>query len=120
MRVLMLSEDENITIPGTEARSRMELYANTLGELHIVAPTRSLAINGGNKSPLFIYPMRQNIILRSLDAYKISKNLCREINFDLITVQAPDGLGLVGLLIAGKFKIPLQFQIHTDLFSNWY
>lgn len=58
MKVLMISKDGAILAPDSEARRRMESYAQVLGELHIV-----VIAGQGNAFPATppLYPVRNNI-----------------------------------------------------------
>ena len=73
----------------------------------------------------FIYPTNsRSRWLYIFDAYKIAKKIIHNSPFiihnSLITCQDPFETGLAGWLVAKKFKLPLQLQIHTDVFSPYF
>lgn len=104
MKVLMISSDPNILMSGSEAARRFETYQKLVEE---VVP---LVISGsGNISAFW-------------RAWKDGINLLRQQRADdfIITAQDPAERWLVGWLLARKFKIPLQLQVHTDICSVFY
>ncbi len=119
MKVLMFSTDERILDKDTEVYPRMQKYAGIM-ELHLIVLSRR------KKEPfmegnLCVYSaVHNNFFIRWLTAFVLAGKLCSEIPFDIVTIQAPDEIGLIGWLRAKKFKIPLQIQIHTDILSPWY
>ena len=118
MKILMFSTDPSILRHGSPAYERMREYARALGELHIVLPGNGEETKeDGN---LFIHPARGDGILGRLHCYGIAKKILLQSRFDVITVQGPDEVGLTGYLLAKKFGLPFQLQIHTDIMSPWY
>jgi len=119
MNILMLSKDPKIFELESEARSRMREYAEVLGRLEIIVPVAGNCkeySSGG----LFLHPVEGGFLISRLKIYKKALELCRLNKFDVITVQGPDDIGLIGYFIAKKFKIPLQIQAHTDIMSPFY
>ena len=120
MKVLMFSTDPAVLIRGSDAHVRMKEYADMLGELHMVVLTRRDE-NGVYLRNLFLYPAASLTgALRLFHAWQIGRILCRRIRFDVISVQSPDEVGIIGLLLARRFRTPLQLQVHTDVYSPWY
>lgn len=120
MKVLMLSSDQNTITSGTKAHERMRDYAALFDELHVVSLS---AINTGSMrtGKLFFYSAHSpNKFWQRVRMFKIANAICQKIKIDIISVQAPDELGLIGFILAKKFHIPWQVQIHTDIFSPWY
>lgn len=123
MKVLMFSSDKNIFSENSEARARMNEYADTLGELHIigVAEKNPRIKPRINSRTLFLYPIAGAHRLTQLFyMFFCARSLYRSASFDVITIQAPDEIGCIAFLISRFFAIPLQVQIHTDIFSPWY
>jgi len=113
MKILMLSTDPAIAVAGSDVQKRMQEYAGLFDELHVVTIHASHStIQNDN---LFVYPVSGRFGM-----YKRGKGLCQHMKFDVITTQSPDEIGLIGWLLARKFHIPFQVQIHTDIFSPWY
>ncbi len=119
MRVLMFSTDPEVLTRGSKVHDRMAEYADTFGELHIVVLARR-----GNSSVhrnLFVYPAAAAWgSVRLFRAWRIGRRLCRRGQFEVLTVQSPDEIGIIGLLLARRFRIPLELQIHTDIMSPQY
>lgn len=117
MNVLMFSTDSSILKPGAPARKRMEKYASALGSLHILVAGEGESSANSN---LFVYPVSGPRALQLLRYWRFAASLLRRGRFDVVTVQAPDEVGIVGFFIARRFSIPFQLQIHTDVLSSHY
>lgn len=120
MTIVMCAEDPAIAVENSPVRARMRAYASFFDALHVIVPvaTSEQSCREGN---LFIHPAyHKNMLLRKLKFYTIAKTLARNIHFDVITVQGPDEIGIVGFLISRKFRIPLQIQVHTDMLNPQY
>jgi glycosyltransferase involved in cell wall biosynthesis len=149
LKVLMISSDRNIFVPGSAVSERMKEYGNLVEELHIVVLTdSSLKItsrfprdgelveskNGKPASPagglkisdnVFAYPTKSAFkILRPLNAASLGKKIVLKNKFvrglSLITTQDPFECGWAGLRIKKKWRIPLEVQIHTNLNSPYF
>lgn len=119
-KVLMVSGDPNILQETSSARKRMEEYAGLFDELHIVVmvPRRAAFLHQQN---LLLHPVyARSAFLGRCALYKKARELCRTHRFDVITVQSPDEIGIIGLLLKWQFGVPLQVQMHSDILSPWY
>ncbi len=117
MRVLSIGTDASIFKPGSAAGERQRAYAETLGHLEIVVLSKSKerAIQVG---ALFVYAAVSNSrIGRLFRGYRVARRLARP---DVVTTQDPFETGLVGLLVARHFRVPLHVQVHTDFLSPSY
>lgn len=93
----MFSRDPSVLVGGTQAHRRRQDYERVLGGLDVVVGTSRL-----------------------WRVYLEASRLIRARKYDIITVQAPDELGLIGFYFSRRYDIPLQIQIHTDILSPWY
>ena len=118
MKVLMFSTDPSTLYYQSHVYHRMAEYAKLLGELHIVAPGTEYGM-GGNDN-LFLHPTGRSRIRGFLRFYRIAGDLLDHGKFDVISVQGPDEVGLIGYILARRSRIPFQLQIHTDIMSPWY
>lgn len=125
MRVLMISTDRNIGIPGSAVSKRMIEYGSIVKELHIiifskrtyVIPEKQIASN------VYIYPTHSsNIFGYIFDAVKIGKRILAAAFFGqtIITTQDPFETGIVGVILKRFSKFPLQLQLHTDAWSTHF
>jgi len=55
-----------------------------------------------------------------LQAARAMLRAASETPYDLVTAQDPFWLGLIGWLAARQARVPLQLQVHTDIFSPAY
>ncbi|MBM2817898.1 MAG: cap, capsular polysaccharide biosynthsis protein [Parcubacteria group bacterium] len=126
LRVLVIGTDRNIFKAGSAVRERMIEYGKLFGQLHIIIFTKRFQkFKSENISEnVWIYPTKSwSRLFYAFDAIKVAKRefgkfLPKIIN--LISTQDPFETGIAGWLIARKFKIPLQIQIHTDFLSPYF
>lgn len=127
MNILSISLDYTLAMPRYkvmgDTQKRHIMYAKYVKSLHIVVEcvkqpnlkTQKLAEN------LFIYSTNSSSRIRSVyDAYKAANRICKEHHIDLITTQDPFTCGLVGYLLKRKYRLPLNVQMHSDVFDNEY
>lgn len=115
MRVLMISGDKMMCMPGSAVRERTALYAREAGTLDVIAFVLAGAGIESTDGPLHIVPTQsRSKWLYILDAYRAASHLQKP---DVITVQDPFETGIVGLLLSRLFNVPLHVQIHTDIFD---
>lgn len=111
----MISTDREILSIGTFARARMEKYAATLGELHIIVLGRQKEVEAPQSGALWVYTTHSlSPLFYGLDAIVRALRIGRP---DVITVQDPFETGLLGVLLSLMFWKPLHVQVHTDFLS---
>ncbi len=116
MRILMISTDRTAFEEGSPTRRRMETYAKAVGNLDIVIfSLRKNGLKRVDAGPLSMYPT--NSFFRLLYGWNALRAPYVRERIDAITVQDPFEVGLVGLILSRRLKVPLQMQVHTDLFS---
>ncbi|KND48434.1 MAG: poly(glycerol-phosphate) alpha-glucosyltransferase [Parcubacteria bacterium C7867-005] len=127
IKVLMISTDRNILAPGSAVSERMKEYGELVSELHIVLLSDSShnLKNTELSKNIWVYPTNSFIKwFRSHDAERIGKKIIFDKKFvrgkSLITTQDPFECGIAGLKIKNKWRIPLEVQIHTNLFSPYF
>ena len=124
----MIGTDRKLFEEGSVVRARMIRYAEYVGELHIIVFTqknpkseiRNPKIQIGEN--VFVYGTEsRNRWWYILDGIRIGEKILRTAISDwVITTQDTAETGLVGWRLKSLFGIPLQLQIHTDVFSPYY
>lgn len=122
MNVLQIGSDRShrgILVPGSAAAHRQEAYAAALGEMTIIGFSRNSDGFAAFEAPhLRVIPTAsRSRLLYGRDALHIARTLPKP---DVVSVQDPFETGLVGLLIARHFGVPLYVQVHTDFLSPAY
>lgn len=120
MNILMISGDKEIARADSPANVRMQAYAAVLGGLDVVVGVRR-RIASFSQGNLTVYPAHSCITL--LGRYRMAKTairIARAKRMDVVTAQSPDELGLIAYAVSRMCHIPLQLQMHTDMFSPWY
>ena len=116
--------DRKLFEEGSAVLERQKEYAYKMEELHIIV--FSLAkhnLQAKKINNLYIYPTNSRSRISFLfDAYRIGKKIIIAHNFSPKSgvVSAQDPMGIVGFIISRRFKLPLQLQIHTDIFNPYF
>ncbi|MBI3046100.1 MAG: glycosyltransferase family 4 protein [Candidatus Harrisonbacteria bacterium] len=125
IKVLMFSTDRTALDNGSGTQKRMVEYGTLFEELHIVVFTKKQTTDNRQQTTIdnniWVYPTNSRLkILYLWDAYQIAKSLVISHKLSVITCQDPFETGFVGWLLKLRYKLPLQFQIHTDVFSPYF
>jgi glycosyltransferase involved in cell wall biosynthesis len=116
----MLSGDASILEVDSPAQRRMLAYAGMFETLHVVVAC-SPGTTSFRRDGLQLHPAPgRSTSGRWLQTLKKGIALCRGVVFDCISAQDPCGFGLVGVILSRTFQLPVQVQVHTDLFSPHY
>ena len=112
MKILNLSLDKSILDKNSKAATRVVEYGNLADGYIVVIPDKDYKeIRLSEK--VFVYGSGGgNKIFQLINVYRAAKKLLRRGEFDVITVQDQYYLALVGRILAKKFKIGLELQIH--------
>jgi len=112
MKILNLSLDKSILDKNSKAATRIVEYGNLADRYIVVVPDKDYKeIRLSEK--VFVYGSGgNNKIFQLINVYRTAKKLLRHGKFDIITVQDQYYLALVGRILARKFKIGLELQIH--------
>src|SRR3989338_2027260 len=112
MKILNLSLDKSILDKNSKAARRIIEYGDLTDSYIVVVPDKDYKeIRLSEK--VFVYGSGGgNKIFQLINVYRTAKKLLRQEKFDLVTVQDQYYLALVGRILAKKFKIGLELQIH--------
>ena len=126
IKVLSIGSDRNLFAEGSAVTERIKEYGALVGEIHIINMTNaSEGFKNKQLSPnVWIYPTNSfSSIFRPLDAARIGKRVVFDRKFvrgeSLITAQDIES-GWAGLKVKKKWRIPLELQLHTDIFSPYF
>ena len=126
LKVLMISSDRNISLPGSAVSARMKEYGGLVEELHIVLLSDSShgLKNAQLDKNIWVYPTNSlTSVFRPLDAARIGKKIVYEEKFvrgkSVITADSIE-CGWAGLRVKNKWRLPLEVQMHTDPFSPYF
>ena len=112
MKILNLSLDKSILDKNSKTARRVVEYGDLADSYIVVVPGKDYKeIRLSEK--VFVYGSGgNNKIFQLINTYRVAKKLLRHGKFDIITVQDQYYLALVGRILAKKFKIGLELQIH--------
>ncbi|MEI8339498.1 MAG: glycosyltransferase [bacterium] len=125
MKLLIISADIKIFEKGSAVRERMIDYGKIFEELHIIVLTlkKDICANERICNNVWVYSTSSlNKFFAVSRAKVIGRRIVREHNFktnqDFIATQDPFLTGLVGANLRYMTGIPLQIQVHTDVFNK--
>ncbi|HQI25777.1 MAG TPA: glycosyltransferase family 4 protein [Candidatus Paceibacterota bacterium] len=125
MNVLMLSTDRKIFEEASDVRARMVDYAGLFEKLEIVV----FAKKSEGFDVVQIAPNCHAHPTNSLSPFsyilggiRVGQKILKGQNYGnwVITCQDPFEAGLAGWWLARKFRVKLNLQIHTDVFSPFF
>ncbi|OHA28539.1 MAG: hypothetical protein A3C08_02170 [Candidatus Taylorbacteria bacterium RIFCSPHIGHO2_02_FULL_47_18] len=96
MRVLNFSLDKEILREGSMVQKRLASLSAAVGEIAVLTP---FMYCGGKTAQFF-------------KLWKQARKILAEKHFDLITVQDTSYLALLAYMLAKKFRVPLEVQVH--------
>ncbi|KKR46294.1 MAG: Glycosyltransferase [Parcubacteria group bacterium GW2011_GWA1_40_21] len=126
LRVLVIGTDRNIFKAGSAVRDRMIEYGKLFQQLHIIIFTKRFQKFKSEKisENVWIYPTKSwTRLCYPFGAVRVAKREFGELlpeMIDVVSAQDPFETGIAGWLIARKFHLPLQLQIHTDFLSPYF
>ncbi len=121
MKVLIVNLDKAVFRPLSPNRDRLVDYASFLEKLWVIVWTikkeKRLVIN----ERLTIWPTNSG--WRGgyfFDTFWLARQILRDNKIDLIVAQDAFEVGLVSWLLAIRYKIPVQLQLHVDFLSQYF
>ncbi len=117
MRVLMIGTDRKVFEKGSAVRKRMIEYAASFGELVLIVFAKGalgLEREVIDERLTLIPTNSKNKLSYIGDAVRIGSLAAHP---DVISTQDAAETGLAGYLLKRRLGVPLQVQIHTDIFS---
>ena len=119
MKALFISNDPTIFDTTSEVYARMRLYAQAIGELHILSLARKDA-REHQEGNLFLYPVHTWKLLRVRALTRKAHALILKKGIDVVSAQDPFEHGLAALRAVGGTSAKLHIQVHTDFLSPWF
>ncbi|MDP3956219.1 MAG: glycosyltransferase [bacterium] len=121
MRVLMISGDEKLLDQHSSVYARVKKYAKKLEWLHAIVPSRKNLEYIRDENFLVLPAFSLGPFERLKTAYYFATGQKKlEFKPTLVTAQDPFELGFVGWRVARHYNVPLELQIHTDIFSPYF
>ncbi len=123
MRVLNIGSDKSLFNPTADLAKRQARLGQIFEELHIIVFSKKIYSELKLAENVYAHPTNSlSKLFYYWDAYKLAKSILRTCEVDnwVVTVQDPYNAGPLGWFLKKTFKIPLQVQVHTDIFSPYF
>ena len=123
---MVIGTDRNLFKAGSAVRERMTEYGKLFNQLHIIIFSKRFQKFKSEKisQNVWIYPTKSwSRLCYLFGAVRVAKKEFGKFlpeTIDVISAQDPFETGIAGWLIARKFRLPLQIQIHTDFLSSYF
>lgn len=116
MNILSIGSDRSVVTPHSAAAKRQIAYSQHFNDVALIVFTQGGAPAKITLSPgLHVYTTASRSRLwYGVDAFQIARNLPRP---DVVTVQDPFEIGLIGWVIARMRGAKLHVQVHTDFLA---
>lgn len=111
MKVISLGLDKKILEPHSAVAQRTLVLAQKLDKYLVVVPAKEQKIELSGQ--LSVWGIAgANKVASLFNIYKSLNSLLQKEKFDLLTVQDSGFLGFLGLVLAKKFRLKYEVQIH--------
>lgn len=118
MRALFISNDRSIPDVGSATRSRMQAYADRIGEMHVLLRgEKARSINDGSIS---IHEFRISKFLVPFMLQRHARILIKKHRIEIVSAQDPFEHGWVAMRAVRDSDVKLHIQVHTDFLSPWF
>src|SRR3989344_113886 len=112
--ILMISTDRKILEENNEARERMKDYGTIFDSLFILVVSKKRFWGVGKKVMI-----SENVTVVPINFFRAwFISVPKDVN--VLTAQDPFENGCIGMFLSWRKNIPIQLQIHTDLFSPYF
>ncbi len=112
MKVLNLSLDNSVLSKDSGLAKRITEYGNLVEKYIVIVPAKHNKKTELSNRAMAYGVKSGNKILGLLRIYGLAKKILREEKFDVISAQDQYFLGLAAWVLARKFKIGLEIQVH--------
>ena len=123
MKLLNIGSDKSLFNPTADLAQRQARLGRIFEELHIIVFSKKGYAQSQLSNNVFAYPTNSWAkVFYYWDAYQLAKSILSKSDFNswVVTTQDPYDSGPLGWFIKKIFKIPLQAQVHTDIFSPYF
>jgi len=129
MKLLVIGSDRNLFKKDSDIWNRYLDYGKLFKEIHIIVFSHRKLSNKDIKIGDNVFVYSTDHIFKSFylwNIYKISKKILKSVPLSVdshswvVSSQDPFESGLAAWMIKKIYKISLQIQIHTDLFSPYF
>jgi glycosyltransferase involved in cell wall biosynthesis len=117
LTVLSFGTDEMLFDARSAVRLRQRSYARAFRLLRCIVLSKTQHEEVQDEGLVITPASGTNRLARLLRAYRLGSSM-RAV--DVVTVQDPFEIGLVGILVARRLKVPLYVQLHTDPFASGF
>lgn len=121
MNLLVINLDKAIFSENSASLERLKEYSELTAKMFVIVWTKNKERIIVHNNKLFIYPTNSCCrLFYYFASLRIAGKILKREKIDLIFTQDPFETGLAGWIIAKIYKIKLQLQIHTDVFSPYF
>lgn len=125
MKVLMISLDRNLLRDASISAQRMGKWAEYVEKLVVIVPAEdNRIVELNNKVKVLSVRASGKFLIKKISGFfKIFSSCAKQIRenkFDCITTQDPFFTGIIGYILAKKYKIGFNVQVHGDIFNPFW
>ena len=115
MKALFISTDSSIPDVTSATRIRMQAYAESIGEMHVLLRAKKSRTTTDGAITIHEVRLAKHLIPFMLARH--ARAIIKKYDIDIVSTQDPFEYGWVGMLAVKGTKAKLHIQLHTDPFS---
>jgi len=120
MKILSISLEKKLFLDGSKPQQRVLGYAHLFERFDLIVLT-SHGYKSFEFENMFIAPTNSfSKLCYLVNAYFLGKKMIKKYKHDIVSAQDPFEMGFISWLLAKKYKLKLQIQIHGDYFGSLY
>ncbi|MDD4994896.1 MAG: glycosyltransferase family 4 protein [Patescibacteria group bacterium] len=116
---MIIGTDARILKSGSETQERFKSYANFIGNKFYILLPAGCSTNIQLTDNVFVRSVGvNNKFFGWLKLWREAASIIKRSNINVVSVQDPFAIGLIGYFAKRKFGLGLNIQLHGDFFSN--
>ncbi|HYC83411.1 MAG TPA: glycosyltransferase [Candidatus Paceibacterota bacterium] len=112
MKILVFSLDVSLLDPASSASRRLAGYGLVADAYHVIVPAKTPATVRLSDGVVVWGTGGEGKIVQLRNLFALARVLLRGVHYNVLSVQDPYYMGLVGLLLARWYRVPLEIQVH--------
>lgn len=122
MKLLNIGSDKSLFNPEADLVKRQARLGKIFEELHVIVFSKKSLAPLQIAGNVFAYPTNSlSKVFYYWDAYQLARAIIKKSpGCWVVTVQDPYNAGPLGYFLKKRFNLPLQVQVHTDIFNPYF
>jgi glycosyltransferase involved in cell wall biosynthesis len=120
MKILSFSLDRSALVPQSKTNERLQLLAQLVEEFDVIVPTAKKKITPLNNNSRVIGSGGIAKAGQLWSLWQTARVLVKDRNYQIISVQDTNYVGLVAAFLAVRYRLALEVQVHGFEKQTWW